>query len=160
MQGEFWLEPMITDDGSLEYRLKFIDPAARNERITEVISLSDADAVLLRDGLQKLYGWAEKARERGVSRRYDKIAVCFPQSACGNRVVGNSSTQLDFLIYEDGALGARLIRNRGPHQTKWNMSVESASLLSAYFDFVLEAGSTELKQGSVTDEDLDDLFDE
>ena len=156
--GEFWLEPVIKDTGELIYRLNFIDPREKNERITSSFELSLNELSQIRAALDKVYEWSETAASNGIRRRYEKTAVCFPMNLCEYRVQGNTSTQIDFLIYEDGATGARLIRNKGAFMEPYNMSIESVALLAAYLDYVAAAAEAEFSAGTATTESLDALF--
>jgi hypothetical protein len=65
---------------------------------------------------------------------------------------------VDFLIYEDGATGARIIRNKGAFVEPYNMSIESVALLAAYLDYVATAAEAEFNAGTATEESLDALF--
>lgn len=156
--GEFWLDPKVKDSGELVYWLNFIDPDERNERVTSSFELSLAELEQIRAALVKVYDWSETAKKNKVRKRYEKLAVCFPAEDCKQQVQGNTSTQVDFLIYEDGATGARIIRNKGAFTETYNMSVESVAMLSAYLDFVATSAEAEFKAGSMTEETLDRMF--
>ena len=77
---------------------------------------------------------------------------------CTEKTQGNTSTQIDFLIYEDGATGARIVRNKGAFIEPYNMSIESVALLGAYLDYVAAAAEAEFNAGTATEESLDALF--
>ncbi|MDC1229643.1 SH3 domain-containing protein [Octadecabacter sp.] len=156
--GEFWLEPLVKDTGELVYILNFIDPEEQNERITSNFGLSLNELSQIRTALDTVYEWSETAQSNRIRRRYEKTAVCFPAVQCGQKVQGNTSTQVDFLIYEDGATGARIIRNKGAFVEPYNMSIESVALLAAYLDYVATAAEAEFNAGTATEESLDALF--
>ena len=156
--GEFWLEPLVKDTGELVYRLNFIDPEEQNERITSNFELSLNELSQIRTALDTVYEWSETAQSNRIRRRYEKTAVCFPAVQCEQKVQGNTSTQVDFLIYEDGATGARIIRNKGAFVEPYNMSIESVALLAAYLDYVAAAAEAEFNAGTATEESLDALF--
>ncbi|WP_417257171.1 lysozyme inhibitor LprI family protein [Celeribacter halophilus] len=156
--GEFWLDPKVKDSGELVYWLNFIDPDERNERVTSSFELSLTELGQIRTALGKVYDWSETAKQNKVRKRYEKRAVCFPVEDCEQQVQGNTSTQVDFLIYEDGATGARIVRNKGAFTEAYNMSVESVAMLSAYLDFVATSAEAEFRAGSMTEETLDQMF--
>jgi len=156
--GEFWLEPVVHDSGELIYSLKFLDPEAENERVTSEFALNGEETKALRDGLKKAFDWSIIAKDKSLRDRFQKTVVCTPVVKCEDKVVGNTSTQIDFLVFEGGATGARVIRNKGKYQESYGMSIESAALLSAYFDYVISSGESDFEAGSRTDEEIDDLF--
>lgn len=156
--GEFWLEPVVIDSGELVYSLKFLDPEAENERVTSEFALNGEETKALRDGLKKAFDWSIIAKDKDLRDRFQKTVDCTPTAKCEDKVVGNTSTQIDFLVFEGGATGARVIRNKGEYQESYGMSIESAALLSAYFDYVISAGESDFEAGSRTDEEVDDLF--
>lgn len=156
--GEFWLEPLVKDTGELVYWLNFIDPEEQNERITSNFELSLDELSLVRTALDTVYEWSGTAKSNQIRRRYEKTAVCFPAAQCEQKIQGNTSTQVDFLIYEDGATGARIIRNKGAFIETYNMSIESVALLAAYLDYVAAAAEAEFNAGTATEESLDALF--
>lgn len=157
--GEFWLEPIVKDTGELIYRLNFVDPSEQNERVSSSFDLSLDELVQIREALERVHDWSETAKENKVRMRYEKSAVCFPSEKCEQKVTGNTSTEVVFLIYEDGATGAQIIRNKGAFAERYTMSMESASMLSAYLDYVDAAAKQEYNSGSLTKESLDQMFD-
>jgi len=157
--GEFWLEPKVKDNGVLVYWLNFIDADEQNERVTSSFELTLEGLEQIRTALDKVYDWSETAKQNKIRKRYEKRAVCFPVEDCKQKVTGNTSTQVDFLIYEDGATGARIMRNKGAFTEAYNMSIESVAMLSAYLDFVATSAEVEFKSGSMTEEALDKMFD-
>lgn len=157
--GEFWLEPIVDDSGELLHRLNFVDPNEQTERIASNFDLTLDQLSKIRAALHKVYEWSETAKRNSVRRRFDKTAVCFPSDQCEEKVKGNTSTQIDFLIYEDGATGARIVRNKGAFAEPYNMSIESAAMLVAYLDFVAEAATAEFNAGTLNEETLNEMFD-
>lgn len=156
--GEFWLEPLVKDSGELVYRLNFIDPSERNERVTSQFELTLDELAETRAALVKVYEWSQTAKENKVRMRYEKAAACFPATMCAARVTGNTSTEIVFLIYEDGATGAQLVRNKGAFAERYTMSMDSAAMLTAYLDYVDAAAKQEFDAGSMTRERLDTMF--
>lgn len=157
--GEFWLESRVTDDGALIYDLKFLEPEHRAQNVASEFSLLPEDAEIVLSGLSQTYTWSETAKKNNVRDLYRKTAGCTPTVECQEKVAGNTSTQVDFLVFEQGATGARLIRNKGAYKEEYAMSIESAALLASYFEYVLEIGKSNFEAGSRTTEDLDSLFD-
>ena len=160
--GEFWLEPLVKDTGELAYRLDFIDPEEEAERITSQFELNLKELADVRTALSTTYEWSETAKKNKIRRRFKKTAVCFPEAQCVDKVTGNTSTQVDFLIYEDGAKYVGQwddgLRNKGAYVQPYNLSIDSVALLGAYLDFVAAAAEAEFNAGSVTEEALNDLF--
>jgi hypothetical protein len=60
------------------------------------------------------------------------------------------------MIYEDGRTAGRIQLNKGLFEEGYNISVDSASMLQAYFKHVLTEGKEEA--GSRTDDQLKQLF--
>ena len=156
--GEFWLEPIVDDSGELLHRLNFINPDEQTERIASNFDITLDQLSEIRAALHKVYEWSETAKQNSVRKRFDKTAVCFPSDQCKEKVKGNTSTQVDFLIYEDGATGARIVRNKGAFAEPYNMSIESVAMLVAYIDFIAEAATAEFNAGTLTEEALDEMF--
>lgn len=157
--GEFSLEARVSDEGSLLYDLKFIEPQHASQNIADQFSLVPEDAETILAALQKAYDWKQTAEENGIRNSFRKTVDCTPAAQCESRVQGNTSTQVDFVIFEQGATGVRLIRNKGAYPSEFGMSIESAALLAAYFDFVLEMGQSGFNAGTRTAEEVDALFD-
>ena len=108
--GEFLVQPVVSDTGQLTYEFTFLDPSARFNKQREQIVVVNTDMRGLIDGLDKVREWTETAEQQNVRRRYEKVAACFPQSDCGQRQIGKSSTEVVFQIYEDGSTAGKLQR--------------------------------------------------
>ena len=98
------------------------------------------------------------AGNRRFRRRFEKTAACFPEAQCTDEVTGNTSTQVDFLICEDGGTDARIVRKKGAYAHPYNLSIDSVALLGAYLDFVTAAVESEFNAGSVAKATLNGLF--
>jgi hypothetical protein len=156
--GEMWLEPRVSKMGELSFKLNFVDPKTSYDKVIDTIELSTADVSVLQTGLDKTYAWSETAQKNNVRKRFQKTAACTNLAHCENKIQNDSSVQLDFLIYEDGATGAKLIQNKGKYSSGFNYSIESALLLASYFRYVLDEGQKDFEAGSRTDEELNDMF--
>ncbi len=160
--GEFWLEPVVTDAGELTFNLRFIDPGSENDKTRESIPLSVADVDIVKKALLQVIGWASVAHAKHIRRDYTQRAACFPADKCpaesGPKRDGVASTEIDFKIYEDGSTAARIQRNKGRFVGGYNISIDSAYELQAYFGYVLTEGKTEFEAGSRTDEQMRELF--
>lgn len=156
--GEFLVQPVVSDTGQLTYEFTFLDPSARFNKQREQIVVVNTDMTGLIDGLDKVREWTETAEQQNVRRRYEKVAACFPQSDCGERQVGKSSTEVVFQIYEDGSTAGKLQRVKGEFVSGYNMSVESTVLLGAYLKYMRDIGEQEFKVGSMSEKDLDGMF--
>lgn len=156
--GEFLVQPVVSDTGQLTYEFTFLDPSARYNKEREQIVVINTDMGSLINGLDKVREWTETAEEQNVRRRYEKVAICFPERDCGRREVGKSSTEVVFQIYEDGSTAGKLQRVKGEFVSGYNMSVESTVLLGAYLKYMRDIGEQEFKVGSMTEKDLDSIF--
>ncbi len=156
--GEFWLEYRVSDAGVLLYDLKFLEPEHTTQNVASEFTLPPADAEIVLAALTKTYTWSETAKENNVRDLFRKMVACTPDPECSEKRAGNTSTQVDFLVLEQGATGARLIRNKGAFKEEYGLSIESAALLASYFEFVLEIGKDNFEAGSRTSEQLDGLF--
>ncbi|MGR3490685.1 MAG: YARHG domain-containing protein [Shimia sp.] len=157
--GEFWLEARVSDAGVLLFDLKFLEPEYTTQNVASEFTLMPSDAEGVRAALEKAYGWSETAKENNVRDLFRKTVDCVPVDQCADRIAGNTSTQVDFLVLEQGATAARIIRNKGAFKEEFGVSIESAALLAAYFDYVLEIGKSTFEAGSRSEDDLDALFD-
>lgn len=156
--GEMWLEPRVSKMGELSFNLNFVDPKTSYDKVIDTIELSSADVSVIQTGLEKTYSWSETAQKNNVRKRFQKTAACTNPTHCENKVQNDSSVQLDFLIYEDGATGTKLIQNKGKYSSGFNYSIESTLLLASYFGYVLDEGQKDFEAGSRTDEELNDMF--
>src|SRR5262249_41630025 len=75
--------------------------------------------------------------------------------ANGARVIEH---RLQFKVYEDGSTAGRFQRNKGRFEEGFNVSIDSASMLQAYFKHVLTVGKEDLEAGSRTDDQMRQLF--
>lgn len=156
--GEMWVEPVVSDGGTLQFGFNFIDRSARYDPVRDRILFEENEILSLSEALTRVHEWTEIAQENGVRRNFARRVVCLPDDLCDNRSTGISSSEVVFQIYEDGSTAARIQRNRGTFVQGYNMSVESGLLLAAYLDYMHNAGMREFKTGSMTDDDLDALF--
>ncbi len=157
-KGELWIKPYVSDSGSLMYDFNFIDDTSDFDKILETIQLNEMNIKSLAHSMVQINKWSDTAVEKGLRRRYEKVAECFPTSMCGQKIEGNSSTEFVFLIYEDGSTAAAIRRNKGRYNKSFNRSVESGLLLSAYADYMSELGSKDFMAATMTDAELDKLF--
>ena len=103
----------------------------------------------------------KKRRLVGLEKFIKKqTAYCFPESMCAEKKIGTSSTEYVFKIYEDGSTAASIRRNKGKFAQEYNLSVDSGLLLAAYADYMQDLGSKEFGANTMTDKDLDNMFDD
>ena len=141
------------------YDFNFVDNSSEFSNIKETISLSANDIPLVSKALVKVNKWSDQALEKNLRRRFEKSAVCFPEQMCGQNKVGNTSTDIMFMLYEDGATAAKIQQNKGRFKSGYNVSIESGLLLAAYTDYMIEVGSKEFEAATMTDAELDAVFD-
>jgi peptidoglycan hydrolase-like protein with peptidoglycan-binding domain len=156
--GEMWVEPEVTDQGYLVFGFNFIDPMAEYDQIRETISFTANEVEIVSASLTKVDEWTDVAQENGVRRNFERLVNCIPDGACENLQEGVSSSAVVFQIYEDGSTAAKIQRNRGLFVSSYNFSVESGLMLSAYLDYMREVGMREFTTGTMTEDDLDSLF--
>ena len=158
--GEFWIEPTVTDKGELLFGFKFVDTEASVEKVRGNIDMSRPEIEEVQNALLKLHEWSEKAHHENV-RSYEKRVVCFPEKDCppdGERIDGKSSTEIRFIVNEDGATAGRIQRNKGLFVEGYNVSIDSALMLQAYLNHVIKAANKEYTSGRRTKKELDEMF--
>ena len=156
--GEMLVVPTVTDTGELKYDFSFLDPGAEFGTVRESIMLAPQDINLAIEGFDKVSEWSDKAQEQGIRRQFEKRAACFPVENCKEKKTGISSTEVDFLIYEDGSTASRVQRNKGTFSSGYNFSIESSLLLASYLEYMRDIGQKEFAVGSMTESDMHDMF--
>ena len=156
--GELWIKPYVSDVGELMYDFNFVDDSSEFSNIKETISLSANQIPYVSTALVKINKWSDQAIDKNLRRRFEKSAVCFPEEMCGQSEVGNTSTDIVFMLYEDGSTAAKIQQNKGRFKSGYNVSVESGLLLAAYTDYMIEIGSKEFEAATMTDAELDAVF--
>jgi len=159
--GEFWVEPGVSDTGEQVFALKFVDPQADLEKVQSQIDLSLDEIEEMQRGLLRIHDWSTKSHDAKIRRAFEKRVTCFPQADCppdGETIDGKSSTELRFLIYDDGSTAGRIQRNKGRYVEGYNFSIDSGLLLQAYIAHVVTVAKLDFRQGTATKEELDKLF--
>lgn len=155
--GELRIKPYVDSEGYQLFRLDFVDITSRVEDRIETFDLQLDQLSHLTQALAKGYQWSETAIENQV-RDFRKTVDCISRNECDHRELGKTSTQLDFRAYSDGSTGLVLIRNKGEYPEPFSFSVESALLLSAYADFILDKASAQYEAGTRDETEVDSLF--
>jgi hypothetical protein len=156
--GELWIKPYVTNDGRLMYDFNLVAAFSDFEKIKDTIEVTPENIRSVSAALVKVTQWSDQAVEKGIRRTYEKSALCFPTLMCGNTEEGNNSAEVFFVIYEDGSTAARLQENKGKFRSAYNFSIESGLLLSAYMDYMAEFGEKEFEANTMTETDLDAIF--
>jgi hypothetical protein len=159
--GEFWIEPFVTDTGSLSFNLKFVDPKGVNDKVRATILLETKELDRAQKALLKLVNWSKVAHDKGIRRALTKRVDCFPSATCpdeGKKRDGVASTEIVFQVNEEGATSGRIQRNKGLYDEGYNISMESAVWLQAYLNHVLREGKSEFEAGSRSTDELKDLL--
>lgn len=160
--GEFWVEPIVTNGGELNFNFRFIDPTSENKTTRSVISMTPEQIGLVQSALVKLGRMSEIAHEHRIRENYSKRVVCFPIEQCpperSKGVLGKYSSEVQFQTYEDGSTAGRIVQNKGQFQEGFNMSIDSSLMLQAYLEYVAKEALIEYGTGIRTQEDLDRLF--
>ena len=157
--GELWIKPYVSDYGSLLFDFNFVSGQSELDKINETIEMNLENTKLMSDSMVRITRWSDQAQENNVRRRFSKIAACFPEQMCEQKVEGNASTEFNFMIYEDGSTAAAITRWKGRYSKPYNLSVESGLLLAAYADYVADVGLTDFTMNTMTDGELDAMFD-
>jgi uncharacterized protein len=160
--GEFWVEPKVTDTGELMFNFRLIDPAAENDTTRSLINMNLEQLELSQKALFKLFKNSVIAHEKKIRENYTKRVICFPTDQCPEErqkgEKGKTSTEVVFMIYEDGSTGGRLQQNKGAFQEGVNFSIDSALLLQAYLAHVIKEAKLEFESGTRTQKQLDEMF--
>lgn len=159
--GRFWVEPRVSETGTLFYDMTFVDPAASVDKHRAVLDLSGEQLERMRLAVAKLPEWSQIAHKNGVRRAYRKRVDCFPEADCpkeGEKLEGHASTEIIFIVNEDGSTAGRIQRNKGRYEEGYNVSINSAALLRAYLRYVQSRGERDFVAGTRTTEDLNKLF--
>ncbi len=160
-QGDFWLEPNVTDAGELSFNLKFIDPKSTAvDKIRTSITMSPQELNQTRTALCKSAQWSRTAHENRV-RGIKKRLTCFPEIKCpaeNEKREGAASAEIIFAVGDDGSTGALIQRNRGRYQDAYLISIGSAMLLQTYLGHILYQGKQEFESGTRTQDQVRDLF--
>ncbi|WP_245442677.1 SH3 domain-containing protein [Methylobacterium terrae] len=159
--GRFWIEPRVGDTGRLSYDLVFVDPRAGVDQKRAVIDLTPEQLDRMKLAVGKISSWSDIAHRNEVRRHYRKRVDCFPEAACprdGDKIDGQSSTEIVFFVNEDGSTGGRIQRNKGRYDEGYNVSVKSARLLASYLGYVQSRGERDYAAGTRTAADLDVMF--
>ncbi len=158
--GELWIKPHVTNEGILMYDFNFVAAQSDFDKIKETIEMTSENVRSVSEALVKVTEWSDKALSQGLRRHYEKSAICFPMAMCGKTEAGNNSAEVIFVVYEDGSTAARLQENKGKFRSGYNVSIESGLLLAAYMDYMAEIGEKEFEANTMTDTDLDALFED
>ncbi len=157
--GEMLIIPRVSDDGYLLYKLDFIDPISQINNLRDSMDIRHEYSTDIITALNKVDEWTTLAVEKSISgRRISKRAFCFPIDQCKEKRQGNTSMEVLFQIYEDGSTSGRIQRNKGRYSVGYNFSVESAILLGGYLGYMSDIGHKEFTLGSMSDKEIEDLF--
>ena len=156
--GEMLVTPRVSDDGYLLYKLDFLDPTSEYDKVRDSIKILHENIESVISGLQKIDEWTVVAQKNKLNRRISKTSICVPSDACKTKKQGVTSTEIIFQVYEDGSTSGRIQRNKGLFSIGYNMSVESTILMSSYLVYMQEVGAQEFKSGSMSDEQVESLF--
>ena len=159
--GEFWVEPGVDDSGKQVFTLNFVDPSFDLNKVRSEIRLSATEAEDLQKGLFRVREWSKTAHDDKIRKSFEKRVTCFPEADCppdGQTLDGKLSTELRFIIYEDGSTAGRIQRNKGRYVEGFNFSIDSGLLLQAYLAHVIKEASLDFRQGTYSREELDKLF--
>jgi hypothetical protein len=160
--GEFWIEPVVSDTGSLIFRFKFVDiKSTAAEKVRSSIEMKPEELEKTQKALIKLVSNSKIAHEKKIRRKLDVRLECFPVPDCppeGQKLDAKASTEIIFSINEDGSTSGRIQRNKGKYEEGYNVSVKSGLVLQAYINHMLREGKADFEAGSASQEDLKKLF--
>jgi hypothetical protein len=156
--GDMFVAPEVSDSGELYYDFRFMDSTSEYARVRESILIASGEVLMMVNGFEKIDAWTKITQDKDIRKRFSKRVICFPESDCLEKKIGNTSTEVIFLIYEDGSTAAKVQRNKGDYSSGYNFSVESSMMLAAYLEFVKGIGEKDYETGSMTEEELGTLF--
>ena len=159
--GEFWVEPIVNDQGEMRFHFKFVDLQSTIEKVRGDIDMSLSEIEDTQKALFKLHNWSEIAHEQKLRKNYEKRVTCFPIVECppdGEKIDGKASTEIRFNVYEDGSTAGRIQRNKGKFAEGYNISIDSSMLLQAYLTHVIKEAKIEYQSGTKDKKELDNLF--
>lgn len=159
--GRFWIEPRVGDTGQLQYDLTFVDPQAGVDQRRAVIDLTPSHLEKMKNSVAKLSEWSEIAHKNELRRAYRKRVDCFPEVSCpreGEKIDGRASTEIIFIVNDDGSTAGRIQRNKGRFDEGYNISIKSARLLASYIKYVQSRAEKEYVAGTRTAADIDAMF--
>lgn len=58
--GEFWIEPIVSETGTLTYQFRFVDPTADYNKVRDTIAMSPSELVDVQAALTKIRAWSLK----------------------------------------------------------------------------------------------------
>ena len=160
--GEFWIEPIVSDTGTLIFRFKFVDVnSTAAEKVRSSIEMKPEELEKTQKALMKLVTNSKVAHDKKIRRKLDVRLECFPIADCppeGQKIDAKASTEIIFSINDDGSTSGRIQRNKGKYEEGYNVSVKSGLVLQAYINHVLTEGKADFEAGSASQEDLKKLF--
>lgn len=156
--GDMFVAPKVSDTGELYYDFRFMDSTSDYAQVRESILIATGEVLMMVNGFEKIDAWTKITQDKDIRKRFSKRVICFPESDCMEKKIGNTSTEVIFLIYEDGSTAAKVQRNKGDYSSGFNFSVESSMMLAAYLEFVKGVGEKDYETGSMTEEELGTLF--
>ena len=159
--GRFWVEPRVSETGVLAYDMVFVDPRASVEQKRAVIDLTPDQLERTRIAVAKLSSWSAIAHRNEVRRAYRKRVDCFPEATCpreNEKLDGKASTEVVFIVADDGSTAGRIQRNKGLYDEGYNVSIPSAQLLASYLRYVQSRAERDFAAGRRTSADLDSMF--
>ena len=160
--GEFWVEPVVSDEGVLQYKFQFVDTHSLGPtKVRSSILMSSEDIESTGKAMMKGAQFSQIAHKHKLRRRVSKRITCFPAENCppeGGKLQGKASTELIFLVYENGSTAIRIQRNKGTYEEGYNISIKSGHCLEAYINYISKHAKSQFKAGSMTDSEVKDLF--
>lgn len=159
--GRFWVEPRVSNEGKLFYDVIFVDPRASVDQKRAVIDLTPEQLERTKVSISKLSDWSAIAHKNELRRSYRKRVDCFPEINCpreNEKIEGKTSTEIIFIVAEDGSTAGRIQRNKGRYDEGYNISIKSSKLLSSYLHYVQSQGERDFVAGTRTTADIDAMF--
>ncbi len=156
--GEMHVTPRVNDSNIVVYDMDIREPGAGFGNTRETISVQSDGADDLMGGLQKAHEWSDVAQRKGIHQKHEKMAACFPKTACGGSLSVGSAHEVIFMLFKDGSTAARIQKSADSRASGYNLSIESALLLSAYLDYMKRVGEYEYTAGSMSNAELDSVF--
>jgi len=170
--GQMWVDWDVDETKGPVLRLNFIDIKRKIDVKAEVIALSlepvtencrkdiskpmspDASpACKLVRGLLVAEAWGKKAQQKGLRRQFSKT-VLYAEGGKNSKI----SASVNFILYENGAVAAQIEKRTHGFPRRFNFTMANALELARYVEDIRVDAAKNIKAGSMTDADLDNIF--
>ncbi len=170
--GQMWVDWDVDENKGPILRLNFIDIKRKLDIKAEIIALSlepvtencnkdirkpmapeTSPACRLVRGLLIAEAWGKKAQSKGLRRQFSKT-VLYVEGDKDSKI----STSVNFILYENGAVAAQIEKRTHGFPRRFNFTMANALELARYVEDIRVDAAKNIKAGTMTDADLDNIF--